>query len=751
MTVPVVVDGSAGSTGVQSFRVTLLPLDPGSDTIHDNNTAYAFSRVAGPPSILYIDGNLGTSADYRPVLYETLVSRLRLLREREGGAPDVTLVLRDVHSIPDETRLAGFDAIILDNVPAPHLGAGRMEQIRTLVNAHGVGLVMIGGDQAFALGNYHRTPIEEALPVDMDLRHKEIRQNGALMLVIDRSGSMSGSRLDHAKAAAWAAVEALAPHDYVGIAAFDTQIHWILKPTPASDRATIRRLIGTITPGGGTDILLSLRETWPELAAVRAGAKHLILLSDGVSDTTGYQRLLRQIRSQNITVSTIGIEDASGQDFLRAIAHLGGGNYYFVQHARHLPRILIQETMFVKRAAIFEETFTPAVTNRLDDFLRDLPAAGLPPLHGYIATTPKPGVEIPLVSTNENRDPVLAHWRYGLGRAVAFTSDAKNRWASDWLAWEGFPSFWAGLVWQVLRQAPSDLRLSTRIEGTQGTITVHAFDEDGNPLPFLELNAMVTGPDADITRHRLRQTGMSTYEAVFPADQPGAYYVTVFEEAGEGREGQVAYGGAAKPYSEESLNLEADVRMIHRLAQTGGGMVIADPQAHDAFRREGLPPGRDFRDAWMYLLALVACLIPVDVFIRRVMVDTTAIRKRVGDMMRHWGGRAAPREERVSRLMEAKDKALREREVPSFLRPPPQEPGAQAGEKPLPPIRGTSTGRPASQPNMTGARAGSADPGAAARATGTTGSGEAPAAETYTERLLRIKRELREKDGGSPD
>lgn len=761
MTVPVVLDDAEGAGGVQSFRVTLLPVEPDDDTIPDNNTAHAFTRVSGPPSILYIDGNLGTSPDYQPVLYETLVRRLRLLQPAHGETPGITLVLRDAYNIPDAARLAAFDAIILDNVSAPHLGAGRMETIRSLVNAQGTGLVMIGGEHAYALGNYHQTPIEAALPVDMDLRDKEFMPNGALMLVIDRSGSMMGSRLDHAKAAAWAAVDALGPHDYVGIAAFDTQIHWVLKPTPASDRARIRRLIGTITPGGGTDILLSLRETWSELAAVPAGAKHLILLSDGISDTTGYQRLMRQVSNAGITVSAIGIEDPSGQDFLRAIAHLGGGNYYFVQSAHHLPRILIQETQFVKRAAIFEETFTPAVTNRLDDFLRELPGAGLPPLHGYVATTAKPAADVPLVSTNENRDPILAHWRYGLGRAVAFTSDAKNRWARDWIGSETFAAFWAGLVRRTLRQEPTALRLQTRIEGTRGTVTVHAFDEDGNPLPFLDLALNVTEPGGGIQRVRLRQSGLSTYEGEFPATHPGAYYVTVFEDGRADGRGQVAHGGVAKAYSEESLNLEADERMLHRMAETGGGMVIADSDRYDAFRREGLAAGRDFQDVWTYLLVLVAALFPVDVFIRRVMVDTTAIRKRLGAMVGRWQGRSMLREERVSRLMAAKEKAIREREVPTFLRPPMDgtDDATRGGR-----AKGVSTDR--ARPMTDGARgvgraadsaargsakapgAGGASGGGKGAASGTGGAGGAPAEETYTERLLRIKRELREKEGG---
>lgn len=761
MTVPVVLDDAEGAGGVQSFRVTLLPLDPEADTIHDNNTAHAFTRVSGPPSILYVDGNLGTSPEYQPVLYETLVRRLRLLERApgehaDGGAPTVTLALRDAYNIPDASRLAAYDAIILDNVSAPHLGAERMEQIRMLVNAQGTGLVMVGGEHAYAPGNYHQTPIEAALPVDMDLRHKEIMPNGALLVVMDRSGSMMGNRLDHAKAAAWAAVEALAPHDFIGIAAFDSQVHWVLKPTPAQDRTTIRRLIGTIEPGGGTDILLALRETWGELAVVSAGAKHLILLSDGVSDTTGYQRLLRQIRNQNITVSTVGIEDPSGQDFLRAIAHLGGGNYYFVQSAHHLPRILIQETMFVKRAAIFEETFTPAVTNRLDDFLRDLPGSGLPPLHGYIATTAKSAADVPLVSTNENRDPILAHWRYGLGRAVAFTSDAKNRWARDWIGSETFAAFWAGLVRRTLRQPPTALRLQTRIEGTRGSVTVHAFDDDGNPLSFLDLAVNLTAPGGEIDRIRLRQTGLSTYEADFPAPHPGAYYVTVFEDGREDGGGQVAYGGVAKSYSEESLNLEADQRMLHRMAEAGGGTVIADPSRYDAFRREGLVPGTDFHDVWPFLLMLVAALFPVDVFIRRVMIDTTAIRNRIGGAVHRWRGHAAPREERVSRLMAAKENALREREAPTFLRTPPADARGVSrdrlkGSRPNgapPPSRGGTGAR-----GTTGGAGQGGEPGGAtgggANATGAGGAGGAPAPESYTERLLRIKRELREKDGNA--
>lgn len=721
--------------GLQAFEVRVEPTALNADHHGDNNTTYAFTRIAGPPTILYVDGNLGAGDGYTPRLHEALVRGLRLVRDGTGtDGAGVSLDLRDAANIPDGADLAGYDCIVLDNVAAEYLGASRMERMRALINGQGIGLVMIGGEHAFGMGNYRDTPIEAALPVDMDLRGKKVIPNGALILVIDRSGSMAGTKMAHAKAAARAAVRALSPTDYIGVVAFDGQPSWLLPPTLARDRHAIRRRIASLGAGGGTDILAALQQAHEGIAPLKAALKHIVLLSDGqASHTQGFDKLMEVIGRDKVTVSTIGLGERQGQHFMMEIAQRGAGRFYYVTNPRRLPRILIKETRIVKRGLLFEETFTPAITDPNDVFLEARSGGGLPPLHGYVATTAKQAAETPLVSTNENQDPILAHWRYGLGRAVAYTSDAKNRWGRDWVGWSGYTDFWSNLVYRALRPGPANLRLRTRIEGRRGAIVVRALDERGQPLPFLDLKASITGPDARRQEVRLRKTGLNTYEGTFEADAPGRYEVAVVDRAPSASSGSVAYGGAANPRNVESTDLRSNPYMLHRLAGLGGGLVYDhDFDEARAFRREGLAPAIQYLASWPMLLFLTMLVFPVDICIRRVMINGEALRRWLRERHATWGTEPMERAAYASRLLQAKERS-RQTQLGQTL---PEARSQDSKAMPEPPH---SPPRP-SMPE----RARDAVPTAEANTPG------AAMADTYTGRLLAAKKRLRGKDRRPP-
>jgi Mg-chelatase subunit ChlD len=672
LTVPAVVESGPGAPPgkLVTWEAEIQPKRPADDRIAENNTASAFSSLRGPPAVLYVDGNLGLGDGYVPRLQETLLRELRLYARRAGNEmPDVRLHLVAPGTLPTEAELAGYDAIILDNVPAMDLGAERMTRIRTLVNDQGVGLLMIGGERAFGVGNYRNTPVEDALPVEMDLKQKRVMPSGALLLVIDRSGSMSGIKLAQAKAAARAAAGALSPQDRIGLIAFDGAPEVLIPPTLADNPAAIRGRIAALGAGGGTDIVRALAAAHDALAPVRANLRHVILLSDGQADRHRIREVMEAFRRSGITVSAVGIGQEGGQPFMEQIATLGAGEYHQVTDPRRLPRIFVKEALFVKRSILFEETFVPAVTDPLDPFLQDVGTDALPPLHGYVATTAKPAASAPLVSMNENRDPILAHWRYGLGRSAAFTSDAKNAWGADWLGWEEYGAFWGGVVWRLLREPPENLRMAMALEGASGRITVQALDEEGNPVPFLDLVAGISTPEGEGERVPLRQTGFGTYEAEFPVEEAGRYQVSVTTrgEAGAGFRG-TAYGGLSVPESAEFERLEPNASLLARLAETGGGRLLAgDPADDRPYRREGLPPAMDFRDLWSLLLLAGTLLFPLDVFTRRVMLDWGAIRRWGARRAAGLLGRDAPPDDRVDRLRAAKRAAVRERPVPSFL------------------------------------------------------------------------------------
>lgn len=671
--------------GVVDYRVDVEASNPEDDRIGQNNSAYGFTRLHGPPTILYVDGNIGYHEGYKPILHATLVKELRLL-SREHVKPsdeeadvDPRLHLTSLQNIPDEELLVGYDCIILDNVPAEALGPERMERIRSLVNDQGVGLVMIGGEHSFGAGNYLRTPIEEAMPVDMDLKHKKVYPNGALAIVLHTCEFADGN--SWAKKITNKAIETLGAHDYVGVLYFDWSgggnngYKWLFEMQKATDRGRLQRLVSGCEPGDMPDYDQTLKMAVKGLQQVNAAAKHIIVISDGDPSPPSPAVKRAIANDKTMTLSAIAIGSHSTPTVLQNLAtRVGGGRFYAVNDPRKLPRIFIKEALVVKRSLLFEDAFYPQKGRITDtDFVEDVLAAGsIPQLYGYVATSAKeaPGVHVPFVSANENKDPILAHWRYGLGYAVAWTSDAKNRWGRDWMAWDVYGKFWANIVWRILREQPANLKMNSDIEGDRGRIVVQALDKEGNPLSDLDLVAYVSDPDAEsLDPVRLRQTGVCTYEADFPAYKVGKYQISVRKKEGSTGPDAAVYGGASVPFSAEMERLTENEPFLRRLAEKGGGAFLDEEvrQSHDLFNRKDLPAALDFQDLWRWLLIAAACLFPLDVFVRRVMIDWAGGYRAARDRYLSWRGRPVPRDERMDRLMEAKKSVQQERARPEFI------------------------------------------------------------------------------------
>src|SRR5690606_18219 len=248
-----------------------------------------------------------------------------------------------------------------------------------------------------------------------------------------------------------------------------------------------------------------------------------------------------------ISVSAVAIAPHNESDIRRMqdMAYIGGGNFYFPKTANELPRIFIKEASIVRRSLIFEEPFFP---------VSDLPSevmagiAALPQLGGYVVTSDK---ELATVALRTDKDdPLLAHWRYGLGKSVAFTSDAKNKWASQWVDWEGFSKFWSQAVrWSLREVSSSNLQVNTELRGGKGIITVDALDLEGNFRNFLEFETTVLSPSLEPQSVRVRQIGPGRYEGTFDASEVGTYMVSMATGDGEGTEAVVS--GAALSYSPE--------------------------------------------------------------------------------------------------------------------------------------------------------------------------------------------------------
>ncbi len=386
--------------------------------------------------------------------------RPRVMLAGDGGGSALARALRSDHldvvptepgAIPiDDQVLRGFDLIVLHDVAAGRVSGDSRNAIRRYVEDHGGGFIMIGGDSSFGVGGWGGSTIERLLPVRFEGERQREQPKLALVLVIDKSGSMSAEdKLDLVKEAARATARTLDPTDEIGVIAFDSRPHVLVRLQPSSNRIRIAGDIRRLTSGGGTNALPALREAYLQLSGSNALVKHVILLSDGQSPEGGINALIGDMRDAEITVSSVGVGAGAGKDLLRRVANRGRGRFYYSHDGTDVPRIFSRETREVTRNAVVERSLLPRVAKNVQA-LRGLDFGRAPGLRGIVPVKAKRMSEV-LLRTHEG-DPLLVRGRRGLGHTAAFASDAKARWAARWLTWSGFAKFWSQIARDTMRQ-----------------------------------------------------------------------------------------------------------------------------------------------------------------------------------------------------------------------------------------------------------------------------------------------------------
>ena len=627
--------------GFYTYRAEVEALQ--SDVFVQNNSREAFTIVEGRPKTLYVYGDAQPSAGMR-----------RVLEEGNFAAE-----IRPAAAVP--TQLAGFqdyDLVIFDNVPATVLTTGQMKMIQSYVRDLGGGFIMIGGDQSFGPGGYYKTPVEETLPVSLDVRQKKHFPSLALALVIDKSGSMSGDKMKLALEAASAAVDFLSDRDSVAVMAFDSEAQTVVNLGKVEDKQAILRAIGSIQEGGGTEIYEGLERAYEMLQPDDAQIKHIILLSDGQSDGD-FPSLTRAIRDAGITLSSVAVGNDADFQLMQQLAEWGGGRFYETDSPENLPRIFTREAFLASRSTIIEEPFTPRLT-RPSQATDGIDWSSAPQLGGYVGTAERDALTTPAITSlvTDKDDPLYASWQYGLGRAAAFTSDAKPRWASGWMNWPGFGQFWAQALRDTLRrEGASDLTPRVDIDAGRGRISVEAVTPEGAFKNNLRLRAHIVAPDFSTSDITLEQTAAGRYEAEFEATSRGAYLVSVTEEGGQA----APITGSVNSYSPEYAVTTSDANLLARISEATGGSVVAGDRAGVNLYERGAVKTRP-QEIWQWLLLAALLILPVDVGIRRVHItreQIVAAREWVRSRLRPGRQEAESRE--ATGLSQLKDARARVR------------------------------------------------------------------------------------------
>jgi Mg-chelatase subunit ChlD len=589
------IDLEPEATAAGLLRVE-ASIDAAPDEEPGNNRAFALGFVSGPPSVLYVAVQPG------PVARALELQGLHVRRVGPAALPG---------------SLVGYQsiaAVVLDDVPAYLLSAKQQASLRDYVRLAGGGLVVLGGSQSFGIGGYAGTPLEEALPVSMDVRHRLAIPTMAIVLVLDASGSMGSfgtelAKVELAKETAQSVVDLLGDRDLIGVLAFDQQPRWLVRPTPATERARILEAVSRIKAGGGTVLYPALEAARDALRQVDARVKHVIVLSDGQTDPGAFQTLVTGMAAERMTVSTVAIGRDADVEIMRNIAAWGRGRAYVARDIYGIPQILTAEAMLAARAYVVEERFVPKRAGA-GAVLGDVGA--VPALLGYLATAPKPAAEVALLSHQD--DPVVASWTYGLGRAVAITTDARYRWTAEWARWPQAARFWSQAVrWAMARGAQAlDVHAELAPDGLRVALDARA--PDGEPQVGWDGRVTLVGDSGVVGAARLSQTRPGWYHATLPMPSPGAYLIRLAVSDGVGSAGR-AMLPLAVPYSPELRHVGLNRAVISQMVEAGGARVITTPQEAVAPPQA---PARRSQPTWPLCAGVALTGFVVEVVLRRI-------------------------------------------------------------------------------------------------------------------------------------
>ena len=593
-------DAVAGEAGVCTMEAQVL-LE--GDSVSANDAGAAYTVIAGRPSVLIAEGQNGAGAALEKML-------------TAAGMQVRTQPAAMLSEQPAD--LMAYHAVALVNADADRMTDGQIAALDTAAKELGVGVAVFGGDASYALGGYRGSRLEEMLPVTIDVRNRMELPTTALLLVIDKSGSMSDStygvtRLQLAREAACAALEVLNERDQAGVIAFDDAGKWVVPLDYVTDVAAMQEKVATIRLGGGTAFYTPLTMAYEALKGVSAQYKHVIFLTDGEAGDIGWMDVVRRMAATGITVTTVAVGDNADYAGMKQIADIGGGRMYTAGPFDSLPRIFTKETMMISGSYVQNRVFTPVIT---DSTMTDFP--GFPELGGYLAVTEKPLATVSLCS--DRKDPILAWWQYGAGRVLCWTSDVQGGWSNAFLSWDRAAEFFAGMISFILpdRSGSGDIRLG---DGRMSW-------ETEAPAEASAASVTLIRPDGERETVRLERISDTRFEGDADTSLSGAYAARIEMEDGHGKVLQTAEGGSVVSWTAEYDQRREDTGALETLAKDTGGQVCETTEGLLDFPDRA---ARKRTDLTQLLAGLALLLFLFDVAQRRLDLFRETAKKEAAE------------------------------------------------------------------------------------------------------------------------
>jgi uncharacterized membrane protein len=526
-------------------------------------------------------------------------TEVHLLKSLESNEFEVQ---RAANSWPD--KLDDYQIVVFNNWDMESVPAPRKAALEAFVKQGG-GLVWIAGEKNVYVEKNARDedPLERALPAK--LAPPRTPEGTCVVLIVDKSSSMEGKKMELARLAAIGVIDNLRPVDQVGVLIFDNSFQWAVPIRKAEDRFLIKRLVSGITPDGGTQIAPALNEAFRRIVPVNAVYKHIVLLTDGISEEGDSIALAREALNSRVTISTVGLGQDVNRAYLEKVASLSQGKSYFLNDPSGLEQILLRDVMEHTGSTAVEKPARPIVVKKAE-ILEGVGIESAPALRGYIRFISKPTADT--ILNADARDPLLVRWQYGLGRAAVFTSDAKARWASQWVAWPGFDKFWANLFRDLLPHAPAS-EVTAEFDAANGELVMEyrlgRHVEDPPALP--EIYAF--GPNGFRTAVKLSKLATGSYRArVAIGQRQGLFRVRpladsrAFPEVGFYRQ------------EDELSDYGANEALLRAVSESTGGRF--NPAVRNIFDAGGRTISSTM-ELWPGLLGLAILLNLIEVFLRK--------------------------------------------------------------------------------------------------------------------------------------
>ncbi|MCA9279741.1 MAG: hypothetical protein H6815_09160 [Phycisphaeraceae bacterium] len=625
----VIVPVKLAAPGPQKFDAFFDPEKDGSgrvvDVIPDNNRSSGVTFVASEGRLLVLMSDINEVTALERVIAGTQFQA------------DFVLPSEGPNSL---LEYGAYDGIIMLNTPQYLYTQQQVDDIIHYVRDLGGGLLVIGGPDALGAGGWIGTPLEEILPLRLDPPQKRQLPAGALVLV-NHSIEMPDGRY-YGKQTAMAAIDALTRLDYFGIVEYAPGIAsdsaWVHPLSLLGDKVAAKRAINNLVFGDMPSFDPSLRMALSGLQNINAGAKHVIVISDG--DPSLSNNIVQMYVKAQITVTAIAVNPHGGPsdpevNKMKDLATSTGGNYFLITRQADyatLPKIIFREAETVRRPLIWEgDPFVPTITGALHETLAGL--TGVPPLTGYVVTADRDDGRAVVTMRGQENDPIAAHWPVGLGRVSVFASDGAARWTTPWTGWGGFASFWENHIrWMMKPAGSANLRTFLTNEGDQTHAVIEIATREGERINLATIEARVTDGLGESRIVEFQQIAPGKYEAFFESGDPGTYVMGArFEAPNPDGSGNIVKGvvqaSVNRPFADEFRALQDNTPLLQRIADLTSGRVLdvsmtdAEIQQSSLWDREGIvfPLSKD--PIWLQLALAAIAMFLLDVAIRRVRID----------------------------------------------------------------------------------------------------------------------------------